>query len=320
LKTWTISAPLADPSAAARRLGYALAEPSDTNASNFYVNNHLRFTIRYHDVQTKGTRMEQVEAPGALIVGFEIKAMSIDHQFEGKWNDKCVETNTCELFTCDPNTGPEPTAPKLVLKPHKKMDVVFTYDVLWVHSDVKWASRWDVYLQMQWQDDEIHWFSIVNSSVILLFLSGMVAMIMLRILRKDLYRCGGSLGIHTHQTGLLTAKHTLVCRSSTPISSSSMLSRSWPPSRRQDGTLSSTRACVLARMPLHKRKPQYSILSETQCVWSRRQTIFLFMLMLHRRESQIWCEEQPSTKATSQRPQKTEVRNRHLRHVQVQPA
>jgi len=32
-------------------------------------------------------------------------------------------------------------------------------------SDVKWASRWDVYLQMQWQDDEIHWFSIVNSSV-----------------------------------------------------------------------------------------------------------------------------------------------------------
>ena len=42
--------------------------------------------------------------------------------------------------------------------------------------------------QMQWQDDEIHWFSIVNSSVILLFLSGMVAMIMLRILRKDLYR------------------------------------------------------------------------------------------------------------------------------------
>ena len=41
---------------------------------------------------------------------------------------------------------------------------------------------------MQWQDDEIHWFSIVNSSVILLFLSGMVAMIMLRILRKDLYR------------------------------------------------------------------------------------------------------------------------------------
>ncbi len=41
---------------------------------------------------------------------------------------------------------------------------------------------------MQWEDDEIHWFSIVNSAVILLFLSGMVALIMLRILRKDLYR------------------------------------------------------------------------------------------------------------------------------------
>ncbi len=32
-------------------------------------------------------------------------------------------------------------------------------------------------------------FSIVNSSVILIFLSGMVGMIMLRILRKDLYKC-----------------------------------------------------------------------------------------------------------------------------------
>ena len=39
---------------------------------------------------------------------------------------------------------------------------------------------------MQWQDDEIHWFSIVNSSVILLFLSGMVAMIMLRTLARDI--------------------------------------------------------------------------------------------------------------------------------------
>lgn len=35
-------------------------------------------------------------------------------------------------------------------------------------------------------DDQIHWFSIVNSLMIVLFLSGMVAMIMLRTLHRDI--------------------------------------------------------------------------------------------------------------------------------------
>jgi len=51
-------------------------------------------------------------------------------------------------------------------------------------SDIKWASRWDSYLLMT--DDQIHWFSIVNSLMIVLFLSGMVAMIMLRTLYRDI--------------------------------------------------------------------------------------------------------------------------------------
>jgi len=171
------------------RLGYPLAEAFGKNGSQFYVNNHLRITIKYHDVQTAGTRLEKIEEPGVLIVGFELKAMSVEHQYVGDWDDSCVAKNTCPLLTCSPTRGPLPTARRLKLPaPRKPMDVIFTYDVLWVYSDVKWASRWDVYLKMQTQDDEIHWFSIVNSSVILFFLSGMVAMIMLRILRKDLYR------------------------------------------------------------------------------------------------------------------------------------
>ncbi len=170
------------------RLGYPLAEPSDFNSSNVYINNHLHITIRYHDVQTAGTNLEKIDEPGVLIVGFEIKAYSVDHAYEGKWDDSCVESGTCDLSTCDRTIGMDTSSPKLLLKHHEDMDIIFTYDVVWVHSDVKWASRWDVYLQMQWQDDEIHWFSIVNSSVILLFLTGMVAMIMLRILRRDLYR------------------------------------------------------------------------------------------------------------------------------------
>jgi uncharacterized membrane protein YdbT with pleckstrin-like domain len=51
-------------------------------------------------------------------------------------------------------------------------------------SDIRWASRWDTYLMMM--DDQIHWFSIINSVMIVLFLSGMVAMIMLRTLHRDI--------------------------------------------------------------------------------------------------------------------------------------
>ncbi len=51
-------------------------------------------------------------------------------------------------------------------------------------SDLKWASRWDTYLLMN--EAQIHWFSIINSLMIVLFLSGMVAMIMMRTLHRDI--------------------------------------------------------------------------------------------------------------------------------------
>lgn len=51
-------------------------------------------------------------------------------------------------------------------------------------SMIRWASRWDTYLLMT--DDQIHWFSIINSLMIVLFLSGMVAMIMMRTLHRDI--------------------------------------------------------------------------------------------------------------------------------------
>ena len=60
----------------------------------------------------------------------------------------------------------------------------FTYEVEWHRSDVKWASRWDVYLEMS--DTQIHWFSIINSVVVVFFLSGIITMIIIRTLRKDI--------------------------------------------------------------------------------------------------------------------------------------
>jgi transmembrane 9 superfamily protein 2/4 len=58
----------------------------------------------------------------------------------------------------------------------------FVFSCALQQSEIRWASRWDTYLQMT--DDQIHWFSIVNSVMIVLFLSGMVAMIMVRTLYR----------------------------------------------------------------------------------------------------------------------------------------
>ena len=64
---------------------------------------------------------------------------------------------------------------------------VFTYDVQWRSSEVRWASRWDVYLTMNNAvSDKVHWFSIINSVLIVLFLAFMVAMILVRTLNKDI--------------------------------------------------------------------------------------------------------------------------------------
>uniref|UniRef100_A0A0D3GYA5 Transmembrane 9 superfamily member n=1 Tax=Oryza barthii TaxID=65489 RepID=A0A0D3GYA5_9ORYZ len=122
-----------------------------------FIHNHLSFTVKYHrDAQRDVSR----------IVAFE-------------WNDKKTR-----LTTCDPHAKHIITSSDSPQEVEVGKDIIFTYDVDFKESDIKWASRWDTYLLMT--DDQIHWFSIVNSLMIILFLSGMVAMIMLRTLYRDI--------------------------------------------------------------------------------------------------------------------------------------
>ena len=65
--------------------------------------------------------------------------------------------------------------------------VLYTYDVIWRPSNIHWASRWDIYLSMDNAvPDKVHWFSIVNSVLIVLFLSSMIAMILIRNVHRDI--------------------------------------------------------------------------------------------------------------------------------------
>ena len=79
--------------------------------------------------------------------------------------------------------------------------IVYTYDVQWAGSSVSWASRWDAYLKMA--GGRVHWFSILNSLMVVLVMSSIVAMIMMRTIRRDLARYEGLLG----DTGEQHASH-----------------------------------------------------------------------------------------------------------------
>jgi transmembrane 9 superfamily member 2/4 len=66
--------------------------------------------------------------------------------------------------------------------------VTYSYSVNFLkNNNIKWTSRWD-YILYSLPSSNIQWFSIVNSLVIVLFLTGMIAMILLRTLRRDIAR------------------------------------------------------------------------------------------------------------------------------------
>jgi transmembrane 9 superfamily protein 2/4 len=148
---------------------------SDSKAK--YLYNHVNIIIEYHTV-----------SPGQhRIVGFYVEPLSIKHSFFGdvEWDGKGTPPS---LSSCS-------SIKRLSYEDIKKNNaqkvavgkVVYTYGVEWRASDVKWASRWDVYLSMNHAvSDKVHWFSIANSIMIVLFLSFMIGMILYRALHRDI--------------------------------------------------------------------------------------------------------------------------------------
>jgi len=151
-------------------VGFKASLDTNKKEEKYFIFNHLSFTVAYH---------KDPESTDYRIVGFEVAPFSVKHEYEGSW-----EKARTKLKTCNP-------ASKVLVSHHQPPqevvaggEIIFTYDVKFESSEVKWASRWDTYLMMQ--DDQIHWFSIINSLMIVLFLSGMVAMIMMRTLHRDI--------------------------------------------------------------------------------------------------------------------------------------
>ncbi|XP_037958520.1 transmembrane 9 superfamily member 4 [Teleopsis dalmanni] len=138
--------------------GYRLGQ---MEGGNVYINNHLKFILSYH-MHTKNKYR---------VVGFEVETSSIN------FNEIKFEGDSCNY--------PDNARPQMVNQ-DGETKLYFTYSVEWKESQVSWASRWDIYLGMK--DVQIHWFSIINSLVVVFFLSGILTMIMIRTLRRDIAR------------------------------------------------------------------------------------------------------------------------------------
>eukprot|EP00798_Chlamydomonas_sp_ICE-L_P021840 gene21840-28870_t len=67
------------------------------------------------------------------------------------------------------------------------MDVEFSYSVKWKDTTITYDHRMDRYSRYSFlpQHLEIHWFSIINSCVTVLLLTGFLATILLRVLKND---------------------------------------------------------------------------------------------------------------------------------------
>ncbi|KAG2668470.1 hypothetical protein I3760_15G162300 [Carya illinoinensis] len=157
----------------------------------YYIFNHLKFNVLVHkyeetnvagvmgtgdaDMIPSGKMKSNV--PGYMVVGFEVIPCSVTHNVDSVKNlQKYGKYPTA--VKCDPNT--------VSMSIKEGQPIVFTYEVTFEESDIKWPSRWDAYLKME--GSKVHWFSILNSLMVITFLAGIVLVIFLRTVRRDLTR------------------------------------------------------------------------------------------------------------------------------------
>jgi len=139
-----------------------------SQADTYYMFNHLELNISYHSGANEDWGLGMGEA-GGRILSVKVSPRSIKHAATG---DRCGSA--------------EPMA--LPSKLPQSAQVSYTFSVTFTENNSqRWSSRWD-YILDSMPHTNIQWFSILNSLVIVLFLSAMVAMIMLRTLHKDIAR------------------------------------------------------------------------------------------------------------------------------------
>lgn len=153
-----------------RRKDACVIDSNYGEKETYYIFNHVNITVVHHPLAENNDINR--------IVAIKVEPVSIKHNKPGE----------C-LTSASLSKDYQPMAIAANLKDGDKPVMVnYTYNLKFIADpQVRWSSRWDYILESM-PHTNIQWFSIMNSLVIVLFLSGMVAMIMLRTLHKDIAR------------------------------------------------------------------------------------------------------------------------------------
>lgn len=135
---------------------------TETAANQIVFNNHYDIVVEYHAVNMDPEQLR--------VVGVIVQPESYAYSDKPKATD-CLK---------------EPPLTPLSLDENAPTKVYFTYSVYWTPSNTAWATRWDKYLHVF--DPKIHWFSLINSAIIVVFLVLTVTSVLVRALKKDFAR------------------------------------------------------------------------------------------------------------------------------------
>jgi transmembrane 9 superfamily protein 2/4 len=157
-----------------------IAPPALTGLKNdeFYLYNHLKFTVTY--------REDPSSFEGVRISGFDVEPVSIHHDIQTEDITSSTKVSTCNGEEApDVVNNPSTYLPLRTALAGNQLKVLYSYEVQWVLADLPWADRWDVYV-LGCPDDDIHYFAVINSLMVVLFLTGAIAIIIIRTIHKDI--------------------------------------------------------------------------------------------------------------------------------------
>ncbi|KAM7269902.1 hypothetical protein ACFE04_029116 [Oxalis oulophora] len=164
---------------------------SPPNSKEDYIINHLKFIVYVHEYEGRGVEIigtgeeglgviseaDKKAASGFEIVGFEVVPCSV--KYDPEKMSKLHMYDNVTAVNC-----PLEIEKSQIIREQER--VSFSYEVEFVKSETRWPSRWDAYLKME--GARVHWFSILNSMMVIFFLAGIVFVIFLRTVRRDLTR------------------------------------------------------------------------------------------------------------------------------------
>ncbi|KAI8462639.1 MAG: EMP/nonaspanin domain family protein [Monoraphidium minutum] len=107
--------------------------------------------------------------------------------FDIAYNDDQVIELNVSTVSVDPNKTMD-------ISKGDSLDVRFSYSVKWLPTKTTFDERMDRYTRYSFLPHhlEVHWFSIINSCITVLLLTGFLATILLRVLKNDFVRLASS--------------------------------------------------------------------------------------------------------------------------------